>query len=164
MNPPIFHIGYHKTGTTWFQVNYYPRIYDLQLISREETQKILLKPRPFDFSLDKVKNQINSNTQKRLVFCDEELSGNIHNGGLNGLLTKEIGYRIKESFPNAIVVLFIRNQIDMIASVYNQYVKKGGTLSIEKYLFPDQSDYHRFPLFSFEHFKYHKLIEFQGIC
>ena len=147
MTKNIFHIGYHKTGTTWFQKSFYPHVRNIKFINRQ-----------------KIRNHFYENDDELFindfnVFCDEELSGNIHNSGLSGFLTKGVQTKISK-FKNPKVIIFIRNQYDIIKSSYLQYIKEGGNHKIKKYLF--HKNYYRsnrFPLFSFKHFNYYSLIK-----
>lgn len=157
MKDNIFHIGYHKTGTTWFQKNFYPHVENIHFVNNALLQKYFLIDHPNLFDAQECHQAFESS--KISVFCDEELSGNIHSGGLHGCMTKEVSYRIKEAFPNAKIVIFIRNQVSMVASIYAQYIKKGGTYGIDKYLYHDDNFDHRFPLFEFEHLNYYELIK-----
>ncbi len=90
----------------------------------------------------------------------EGFSGNVHNYGLNGYMIKEFANRLYELSPNAMVVLFIRNQYDIIVSSYLQYVKNGGTYGIKNYLYhPGFDDPRDSFLFSFDFFKYDNIIK-----
>lgn len=154
----IFHIGFHKTGTTWFQNYYYPFVTNASYINAINTKDIFVDKNAFDTNYENLKLIDDSNT---LIFCHEELSGNIHTGGMNAYVTKGIANRIKSIYPDAKIIIFIRNQIDMIASCYSQYVQEGGTYSVERYLHHlDYKRYWRAPLFSFEHFNYYNVIEY----
>jgi hypothetical protein len=165
MGRHIIHIGYHKTATTWFQRIYYPHVENLTYVHRKKVRKAFLSDSAFKFNPDKALSILGKSSSGRLILCEEELSGNIHSGGLFGYLSKEIGTRLKLTLPNSQVVIFIRNQLDMLGSVYKQYVEEGGTHSVTRYLHP-----HRYlsssgfspmkvPLFSFDHFEYHPLIQ-----
>ncbi|MEW6676317.1 MAG: hypothetical protein AB1421_00215 [Pseudomonadota bacterium] len=94
------------------------------------------------------------------------MSGNIHTGGLFGCFSKEIGARLQATLPDAQVVIFIRNQVEMIASVYKQYIKEGGTYGVARYLFPDRylprSGFQpaKCPMFSFDHFDYDLMVRY----
>ena len=139
----IFHIGYHKTGTTWFQKHFYTSVNNCKLVDRQKIRN--------HFFENKNENFQNNLTQ---VFCDEELSGNIHNGGLSGFASGGISDKISE-FKNPKVIIVIRNQHNIIASSYLQYVKKGGNFSLNKYLYhADFPNSNRSALFSFNHFDY----------
>ena len=159
MTQTIIHIGYHKTATNYFQKYYYPHVSNFTYIDRMLVQQLFFS-RAFDFDPIKVKDYFEKSFQNNIIICEEELSGNIHTGGLHGFATKEIGNRLKRVFPNGIIVLFIRNQISMIDSVYKQYVKIGGNYSIKKYLRNDHFLVSKYPMFSYEHFNYYKLINY----
>jgi hypothetical protein len=143
----IFHVGYHKTATTWFQKNFYPFVDNISFVEREKIKDF------FYFKKD-----INFLSENDLVFCDEELSGNIHNNGLSEFLTDNVAHKISK-FSNPKIIIFLRNQYDVITSSYLQYIKEGGTYSIQKYIYHNDFDKpNRSPLFSLDHFNYHKKI------
>ena len=162
----LIHIGYHKTGTTFFQDIVFRNHPNVRLIDRSEVQKVFLRIGSFSFNPDAAakwfsgqKDDIHSE-KDWLVISDEELSGNIHTGGNGGYLAKEMAERLFSVLPDAQISIHIRNQYEMIESVYRQYVKKGGTFNIKKYLFDNDGFNHRFPQFSFEHFEYEKLVKY----
>ncbi len=155
---PLIHIGYPKTATTWFQQNFYPYVENADFRDRSEIIKNIITPNTFDFNCEKAKNYFNLN--KKLIICEEMILGSMHTGGHNSLFTKEMSYRLKSVFPSAQIIIFIRNQIDIIASAYFEYLRTGGTYNINKYLFrnKDYYIYHNISLFSFEFFEYDKII------
>lgn len=155
----LIHIGYHKTGTTFFQKNFYPMVRNADYIDRRIIQKDLLAKRPFYFSADKFVEKIKTISTNRFIICDEDISGNIFSGGLYGCFSKEMGMRLHTSFPHAHIIIFIRNQVSMIASIYAFYVKGGGTERINHFLFSGESNYVS-PSFSFAHFDYKSLVGF----
>lgn len=161
----LIHIGYHKTATNWFQRNYYPKVTNVNYIHRRLVREALLEDSGFQFDVDESRKRLGCLAEDRVILCEEELSGNLHNGGLFGCLSKEVAYRAKSLLPDASVVIFIRNQISMISSVYGQYIKEGGTHTPKRYLFPhdyltDSGFAPRYsPLFSFDHFDYLPLIQ-----
>tara|TARA_B110001469_G_scaffold120366_1_gene128808 strand:+ start:158 stop:1054 length:897 start_codon:yes stop_codon:yes gene_type:complete len=156
MGRRVFHIGLHKTATTWFQENYYPNVEEFTVVDRKTVQDDFIEPHGLNFNAEAVASKYSKDVN--YLYVDEELSGNIHNAGLNGFITKEIAHRIKSVFPQAEVIIFIRNQEDMIRSIYTQYIKKGGTYTLEKYLHHDENNNHRSPMFMFEHLNYFNLV------
>lgn len=164
MSDALLHIGYHKTATNWFQRHFYPRVENAAYIHRKKVRQAFLHDSALVFDAGEAVIALGVQEGSRYILCEEELSGNIHSGGLFGFLSKEVGHRLKAVFPDADVVIFIRNQLDMIGSVYKQYVKEGGTHGPERYLFPakrlPQSGFQpaKVPLFSFDHFDYTALI------
>ena len=166
MENPIVHIGYHKTATNWFQRAFYPEIKNYFYVSRKKVRRTFLFPHALCFDSRASRHYLEGLSSLPLILCEEELSGNLHTGGHCGCIAKDVANRIKTSLPNAKIVIFIRSQVDMIASVYKQYIKEGGTHSPRRYLFPHNylsssgfSPYH-IPLFSFDHFRYYPLIQY----
>ena len=143
----LFHIGYHKTATTWFQKRFYPLLKNYNLVDRGKIRDFIFDNNFQDFS-----------SKKNQIFCDEELSGNIHNGAYLGLLSENVATKISK-FKNPKVIIFIRNQYDIIVSSYLQYIKEGGNYSFSRYI--EHKEFqrsNRSSLFSFKHFDYKNLI------
>lgn len=160
----LIHIGYHKTGTNWFQQSLYPAVRGHAYVRRPVVRSAFLDVGTFEFDPERALAPIRE-SKAPPILCEEELSGNIHTGGLAGALSKDICERLHRVFPDATVTLLVRNQIDMIASVYLQYIKEGGTHRLDRYLQPRRylhgSGFRqaKAPRFTFDHFDYWPLIE-----
>jgi hypothetical protein len=162
---PIVHIGYHKTATTWFQKSIWPSLESHDWVPRSVTQQALLNPPGMHFDPAEARRVLELDTRgKPVVLSEENLSGYIHNGGLHGLLGPESARRIKAVLPDARIVIFIRNQPDMIRAPYSQYVAGGGTYGLDKYLHTYDRVYgalrapFKAPAFEWEHFEFDRLI------
>lgn len=160
----IVHIGYPKTATTWFQTRFYPRVENHDYIPHRRVREAFLYAHAFRFEPHAARAQLGPNNGRPPILCEEELSGSCHTGGHMGALSKEFAARIHSVLPQARIVVLIRNQVDMIAAVYAQYVKRGGTHGARHFLFPGhyrkgpwRRPYKK-PLFSFDHFEYIGLI------
>lgn len=160
MSSNIIHIGYPKTATTWFQRNFYPMVENVCLPHHNLVKKNIISPFDLQYSAEKYSTEFkDANDSKRMIICEENLVGSLQNGGMQGYHTKETALRLKSLFPEAEIVIFIRNQDEMIASAYIQYVKGGGNYSLHKYLFDKQYDYSNSRmLFSLDFFQYHEVI------
>ena len=164
MSDILLHIGYHKTATTWLQ----RFLFDNSAMGFKspfglsQLSAYLFDPHALDFDPAKTGAHL-------LLACREvgkagvmptisweRLSGNPHSGGYD---SKELADRLQEVFPRARVLIAIREQKSMILSTYKQYVKIGGTNPLSTYLHPPADDA-RVPLFDFDHFKYHRLIQY----
>ncbi|WP_290630549.1 hypothetical protein [Aquisalimonas sp.] len=160
----IVHIGYHKTGTNWFQRHLYPNARSHVYVKRPIVREALLDVGAFRFNPDDAATVLGLEHTDNPILCEEELSGNLHTGGLDGCLSKDMAYRIHQVLPQATVVIFIRNQYSMVASAYKQYVREGGTYSAERYLnaprYWHNSGFRqaKAPHFTFDHFDYLPLI------
>ena len=96
-----------------------------------------------------------------IIICEELLLASVRSGGFNGFVTKEIGHRLKTIFPDARIVIFIRNQIDLIASAYGQYIKDGGRERIDEYLFHSKAKFYvDLFQFSFKYLEYDLMLRF----
>ena len=162
---PVVHIGYHKTATTWFQRNFYPHVLGARFVPRATVREALIEPSALHFDPAIAAKKLGLGQGERLILCEEGLSGYLHNGGLAGCLSKDVAYRIRSVMPDADIVIFIRAQPSMIAACYGQYVKGGGTYSVNRYLFPARylreasAETAKAPRFSFDHFDYERLID-----
>lgn len=154
---PIVHIGYHKTATTWFQQAVYPHATSHRYVARRTVQDALLAPSAFAFDPAVARAALGEGP---VILCEENLSGYIHNGGLNGHLSAAMAERVRAVLPDARIVIFIRAQPAMIAACYAQYVRGGGTHRPHRYLFPADHlhgaavEPWKAPRFSFDHFDY----------
>jgi hypothetical protein len=68
-----------------------------------------------------------------------------------------IAERLAATFPEARVLVVIREQAQMLVSAYKQYVKRGGPGTLEQYA-TSPSQQLRVPLFDFRFFEYHRLV------
>jgi len=159
----LVHIGYHKTGTTWLQrVLFNNSAIGFALpFSNQEILPLLVYPHALDFNPHTCRKHFQPKlveASKRgliPVLSSEELSGNPHS---DGYASKEFADRLMAVFPEARILIVIREQKDMIVSTYKQYVKVGGPCSLAEYLRPPVRGRERIPLFDWDHFKYHRLI------
>jgi len=111
----IFHVGLHKTGTTFLQREVFPKIEGLNYNLYDSDKS--------EYILDK--NGIN-------LISREGFSGlPLASVKLNALDRDLFAYGISKKYPDARVILGIRNKEDWLKSLYNLYVKGGGYLSYD---------------------------------
>lgn len=139
----VFHIGYHKTATSWLQQSYFRQHPGIALLSNSErpwedpllSYLIATPDADFDPEVGKslleerVRAAADALTERQvLLISAERLSGHPYSGGYDSV---RIARRIAVTFPDAKVVCVVRNQLDMIWSVYKQLVSVGypGTLA-----------------------------------
>jgi len=162
---PIIHVGYHKTGSTWFQKRLYATVTSHRYVPRREVQEVFLMPSALAFDPARARARLAPEAPDRpVLLCEEELSGNPHSAGMRGSLSKDVAERLHATLPEALVVIFIRNQVDMAATLYGHYVREGGTHGPRRYLCPERwrNDVRRhpfkYPLFSLDFLDYRGLI------
>lgn len=161
----IVHIGYHKTATSWFQKSFYPQVRNYRFVSRKDVRRAILLDYAFHFEPERALQRLGVDGELPLILCEEGLSGHLYSAGLYGFLAKEVACRLQATLPDANIVIFIRRQPEMIAAVYKQYVREGGTHTPRRFLYPERYLHETgfrpvyVPLFSFNHFEYYPLIK-----
>ncbi|MBV2149749.1 sulfotransferase [Sphingobium sp. AS12] len=162
---PVVHIGYHKTGTTWWQDVFYPACISHRYIDRQIVRDMILKPYGLSFDADTARARILEAADGAApLICEEALTGNYLVGGLHGMVPLEVARRIKAVFPDARIIIGVRSQPGMLTAAFSQYVKVGGTFGPKRFLFPDSYFYSgspdRFnePRFDLKHFEYHRQV------
>jgi len=125
----IIHIGYPKTATTWFQKSIFPNISNFKLIPKETIQKYIVSTSEDEFEkfIVDCKKLIPDNN---FILSDEDFITNKP----EHIPPIEKAKRLQKLFPEAQIILFIRNQPDIIASAYSQHIKAGGTLNPDQYI------------------------------
>ena len=159
----LVHIGYHKTGSTYWQKKVFSTN-EVNFIERSLVREHILAPTAYEFSSNSLNQWLKSQLvdNQLNVISEEELSGNIHTAGNGRSITYETIERLSSiDAADVKILIFVRNQVDMIDSCYRQYVKRGGCFSFEKYVLSETmgGERHRFPGFSMAHFLYDDVIE-----
>ena len=138
-----FHVGLHKTGSTFLQSEVFPKLEDVNLISFYDNN--LLK-KDFEYlqsinpifidenRLDNIKKYFFA-SKKKILVSSEQFSGNfsfqITGSGGQFYLNMEI---LKRIFPDAKIVIIFRNQLDLIISHYKDEVAFGVTTGFDDWL------------------------------
>jgi len=156
----LFHTGYPKTGTRWLQERLFPHIKNYNIVPRGDIYKHLIEPDAYSFPQTDIETLREYFGTENLIFSLHELIGTNFQSDLHGLLSKEHAIRIQRLYPDAQIIIFIRNQMEIIASAYAQYIKGGGTYKISKYLNnPRFKKLTGFPLVSLSFYNYHNIID-----
>jgi len=152
----VIHIGYPKAASTWLKHNLFPLSTRFKLADEEDVVDHIIRPNALTFDPDQHKMYFDSKYGDNILLSESMLSGSLIMTGNNGVYTKEICTRLKAIFPDAQIIIFIRNQIDIIVSSYLEYIKKGGSYNINRYL----DRIINIPLeFHFEFFEYDLIID-----
>lgn len=135
MDNLVFHIGYHKTATTWLQAGYFSEHPKILLVAdyrkpwQDEYLSYLIQTSEKTFSVrqcqtffEKRLDALSDVDNKVLVTSAERLSGHPYSGGYDSFI---LANRINSCFPKSKIIIGIRNQAEMIISVYKQLVEEG---------------------------------------
>lgn len=154
----LLHIGYHKTASTLLQYEVFsnPKL-PFNRIDRKCIIDEIIVPSMFSFDSDKVSLNFEERFTENVinVLSEEALVGNPHSGGYTGYTNL---LKLKTLFPEAKVLICVREQKSMILSGYKQYLKTVGTLDLERYLDPIKRGAHIMPGFDVQYFCYDRLI------
>jgi hypothetical protein len=136
---PIVHIGFHKTATTWFQSAIFPQLTSHRFIDRELVRRLFMNGDAFDFDPPAARRALGLDEPgPPPLLSEEDLSGILHIGLSSSYIAKEMAHRIHAAMPEARILIFIRSQFTAVLSWYGQYLREGGTVSLPRYLFPDE--------------------------
>jgi hypothetical protein len=166
MSTILIHIGYHKTGTNWFQSRLFADARSgMRWLGKWKGHPVrrLVTARPLEFdaaaaraSFEPLLSEIRRQNLLPVVSY-ERLSGHPFSGGLD---SKEIADRLVQVFPEGRVLVVVREQRSAIISTYKQYVRAGGPLPLDLFLGPPRSQSMRMPSFDFRHFDYCHLLRY----
>lgn len=127
---PLLHPGYHKTGTSWMQKRLFlPAHGYAPVLGHEDVDELIFQPGPFAFDAGRVRARAEERHAQMgpalvPVISSEILSGQPYTGGRDCRMMAD---RLREAFPDARVMLSIREQLALLASLYMQYLQAGGT-------------------------------------
>jgi hypothetical protein len=165
--PILLHIGYHKTGSGWLRRCFFndPRT-GFGWLGKDPGRhpiRRLVQARPFEFDPEAFRAEFEELMRPPEeaglfpVTSFERLSGHPFSGGYDA---KAVADRLAAVFPEARVLVAVREQRRIIASTYAQYVRSGGALSARDFLDPPRSPSARAPVFDLRHFEYHRLLSY----
>ncbi len=161
MKNVIVHIGYPKAASTWLQKEVFPLFKEkCELFIKNRITRELFEDYAGKFN---VENYIKNFTTDKdcLILSDERFMGGVLTGGMNGFAWQAVATRIKKVFPEAKIIIVIRNQIDIIASAYSHYIRYGGTFSFKKFYYsPGYYVVQKAVLFNKNFFDYYNVYSF----
>lgn len=145
MTRTVIHIGLHKTASTFLQESVWPQVKGYTYLTRPYTQHnhAFNQMQHADDSLynkDRVLKELEGIGAQKLLISDESLSGKpIFFSYINRSM---IAWRLKELFPDASIVFFLRDQKDIILSHYSTYIKMPfGTKKLEDLFYKPEKDF-----------------------
>lgn len=146
-NAPLVHIGYPKCLSKWLQKNLFvPNMGFIKCLNPDLAHELIAAKKPFRLDTQEVQGKINfaqARATKMLpreqasrlvpVVTSEALVGNMFCGGFDAEL---LAQRLATCFPQAKILIVIREQRQMIRSLYSTAVAWGVPHTIEDFLTP----------------------------
>jgi hypothetical protein len=161
----LIHIGYHKTATNWLQRRFFsdPATGYRWLGKRPGSHPVrrFVRDRPFEFDPVSVRvalePMLHEAEQAGLVpvLSLERLSGSALSGGHD---STRIADRLHEVFPEARILVAVREQRSTVVTTYKGYVLNGGTAPLAHFLDPPRSAGLRVPWFDPRYLEYNRLL------
>lgn len=167
MSPPLplIHIGFHKTASSLLQARLFTEAkLGFQTLGNDRqriVEAFILQGglgEPDAAQTDSLRKEAGhaADAGLSLVISHERLSGYPASGGFDQGLIAE---RLHKVFPDAKILMLIREQKSMIYSMYLQTISDGGTLSARRYLNPpEEKELLRKPGFRFDFYEYDRAI------
>lgn len=142
MKKVFLHLGIHKTATKFLQEDIFPKMPDIDYISKAKYERTLLDKilhqdfLAFNYRKDELRKdffELAEDSDKLMLISNELLYGNIffQNNNRFSILMK-----LKALFPEAKIILSIRGQRQMIDSIYREYLVQGGCDKMKDFLTP----------------------------
>lgn len=143
MTSIVIHIGYHKSGSTYLQKSVFPYLpvnyiflagYKRHVLNLVESQKHFDKKYLVNWADSEIDRKYKHNKHGVTIISHEELSGHPH--GHRRVDPFATARNLKHAFPNAKILITIRNQLDYLLSIYTYRVAIKGqeSRSLEKFL------------------------------
>ena len=133
----LIHPGFHKTATTWLQETVFSDTrFFRSLLTHTQVSELFVAPHDFAFDAGRARDEVASSRPGKVegitdVISSEIMSGNIITGSRDSMI---IADRVASIGQPAKVLFTVRSQQRIAQSIYMQYLKRGGRLSIGDYL------------------------------
>ncbi|GAB4247520.1 MAG: hypothetical protein Tsb0034_26760 [Ekhidna sp.] len=157
----IIHIGFPKTGTTFLQKNVFPNLkgiayHDYKVADELFYETIYLDDLDYDADYNRERIASSFSNDENTLFSFESLAGApyIYKGVNRSLIPS----RLRKIGFNK-VIISMRNQCDMLDSLYRQYVVQGGVMKFKDFVDLDEKWKLSIRPFYLGYLEYDKLVE-----
>ena len=132
------HLGIHKTASTFLQNRFFPILSEIKYCNlRKDYNNFLeyfLSRDDLEFCPQQARNLLCNGinlSDKKVLISDEQFYGNVWDGCA---LRNRHCTRLNETFSEATIIIVFRNQVDLLESLYLQYIKTGGSAHWTEFL------------------------------
>jgi len=172
MKNVFIHVGYPKTSTTWIQECFFSEHPDLHYLGttlKKPANKDIKGPRvgwlskmanvhsnDFDADYFQQEAELTMKNDKLNCVSYEGFVGDPFNNWFN---LEVRARRLAAVFPNAKIMITLREQVSLMASMYGEYLKAGGTYPVEAVIDWDEGQVGRHEAFVLSQLKYDKTVK-----
>lgn len=162
--PVLIHVGFHKTGSTWLQQQLFAdpaRFASVDDAPRHRLVEDLVMPDPLAYDPVAVAHRyapalaLARESGRTLALSHERLSGYPSSGGRDRAMIAE---RLRATFPDARILIVIREQRALIDSMYRQHITDGGVEGVARFLATPEPGLGRKPSFTTDLYAFDRLI------
>ena len=162
---PLLHIGYPKCLSTWMQQRLFqPQQGMLNVMNPYDIQLGLVTPNPLEFQSETFTSAFwqryheqSAGADLLPVLSSENLVGAISHSGYNSKYNAD---KLHACFPDARVLIIIREQGSALRSLYRTLVAWGMPYPLKQLLQPESHWQHMAPSFTPTVLEYHRLIAY----
>lgn len=167
----LIHIGYPKTASTWLQQFIFGDAKSGFCVpwgaQSELAKEQFIKPDSLHFSAEFARSAFEQGLHEAdknnliPVISQEFLIGDPLLNRFSGKFwAKEIADRIHSTFPNALILIVIREQKSIVISSYRQHISMGGTATIQQFIGTGKEESSFLPICPLEFFDYDLVIDY----
>jgi hypothetical protein len=135
----FLHVGLHKTGTTFLQNHVFTKLDPQEVCYNPTPVKAIIKDLYrknlqedyWETHIEAIEKELKQIPQPIIFISYEILSGTPWNNYEDFTLMADF---LAKAFPNPVILLVIRNQVDWLISLYKEALKDGAGISINKFL------------------------------
>lgn len=133
----IIHIGMPRTASTFLQREFFPHVSGFEFYGVDRTQysdvfqKILYQDDSY-FNAEEIATELKPITEKNAILSNELFAG--QSLYLHATNRSRTARRLKQFFPDAEILLVLRNQVSLLESLYSIGIYSGMTVSPEDYI------------------------------
>lgn len=141
MRKIYLHLGYHKTATTFLQRSIFPKMKNVNYIRQKYIQKDLRRIRVnklSDLKIENIRDYFNSfNNRKPMLISYEGFSGSPfapRKSKTQSSILKDLRRIFPASDYDVSVIVGIREQVELLTSLYVQHVHQGGIMDAKHFI------------------------------
>lgn len=160
MSSVVLHVGFHKTASVWLREQIFCNTrqgFETPLKTRDELWKLLVGPSCLEFDAARAASALRpklaavAEAGRTPAVSWQRLSGAPDSGGYDSAI---IARRLRAVFPDARVLLVVREQRSAIRSTYAQYFRAAGPLTLRGYLYSTPHGLPRTPVANAAYWRY----------